>query len=515
MILLIAVFTGGTGLVTQSGLPSFALEPLQALLDGSQLPRLLFVLIILLGISLLIRLGLIFVEGLIGATLRRKIQETIFKRFLHGDWAHMRSFRVGDAVGTNTQEAMVVSKYMVSAVTALYYLLSAAVMGGLALLASFKVALVLGCIALPLAVLVQKIFSVQARLSRRSAELRNEFSSDITDRFNGLLQVQVDNNFKYHEERGLHTQPKLTSLDIKIGACQAVIGSFSLLLIFTALLGFSLWIQFFGATDIPDLGLIASVGVLGLKAAGQLNGLVGAVGNLSRLSGSLYPVIDALKVPARLPRQAIDEQVAGIEASSINYSYDTLLVIDMVSLKVKRREPLVLSGRSGKGKTTLANLLAGLYVPEAGEIVYIGESGRRYSGNQYYAKVGFVTQDIYLFQGTLRENLTAGRNCAEAEVWEILEQVDAADFVRQLGGLDTESVEAGRALSGGQRRRLGVARVLLSGADVLIFDEVTAGLDQANKTAVISVIERLSEQYVIVLISHDPLTLSGQTSFIV
>jgi ABC-type multidrug transport system fused ATPase/permease subunit len=508
-----AVFTGRTGLDTQSALPSFVLEPLQSLLDVSQLPRLLLVLISLLGISLLIRLGLIFFEGFIGAILRRKIQETIFKRFLHGDWAHMRSFRVGDAVGTNTQEAMVVSKYMVSAVTSLYYLLGAAVMGGLALLASIKVTLLLVCIALPLAVFIQKIFSVQARLSRRSAKLRNEFSSDITDRFNGLLQVQVDNNFKYHEEFGLHTQPKLTVLDFKIGACQAVIGSFNLLMVFTTILGFSLWIQFFGAADTPDLGLIASVGLLGLKAAGQLSGFVATVGNLSRLSGSLYPVMSALKVPARLPRQAIDEPVAGIEANSINYSYDALLVIDKVSLRVKRGEPLVLSGRSGKGKTTLANLLAGLNVPEAGEIIYIGESGKRYSGNQYYAKVGFVTQDIYLFQGTLRENLTAGRDCADAEVWKILEQIDAADFVRLLGGLDSESVEAGRSLSGGQRRRLGVARVLLSGADVLIFDEVTAGLDQANKAAVISVIEQLSERYVIVLISHDSLTLSGQTIF--
>jgi ATP-binding cassette subfamily C protein len=124
-----------------------------------------------------------------------------------------------------------------------------------------------------------------------------------------------------------------------------------------------------------------------------------------------------------------------------------------------------------------------------------------------------VTQDIYLFRGSLRANLAAGRYCTDEQIWAALEQVDAAEFVRTMGGLDTESTEAGRSLSGGQRRRLGIARVLLSGSNILIFDEVIAGLDQVNKAAVLSVIERLSETYVVVVISHEELSLSCQISY--
>lgn len=513
MMLLIAVFTGGTTVFTQSGLSQHWIVWFQGLLNADELPRLVLILLCMFGGSLVIRFGLIFIEGWISAILRRKLQEAVFKRYLLGDWAHMRNFRVGDAVGTNTQEAMIVSKYMVSIVSVLYYVLGAIVMSGLALLASAKLALVLTCIALPLVLLIQKVFSVQARLSRRSSELRNTFSSEITDRFNGLLQVQVDGNSKYHLEKGLHTQPLLTRIDIKIGACQAAIGSFGLLLPFAALLVFALWFLLIGAVQIPDLGLVASVGVLGMKVAGQLNGAIAAIGNLSRLSGSLYPVLQALNVPPTRVRQPIGEPIVGIEAESIYYGYGEQRVIERASLSVKRKEPLVLCGRSGGGKTTLANLFAGLYFPETGEVSYLGKSGERYSSSRYSARIGFVTQDIYLFSGSLRENLTAGRECADADIWSVLDKVDAADFVRQLGGLGTESAEAGRSLSGGQRRRLGVARVLLSGADVLIFDEVTAGLDQTNRAAVIGVIEQLSEHYVIVVISHDPLTLTGQTTF--
>jgi ATP-binding cassette, subfamily B, bacterial MsbA len=157
-------------------------------------------------------------------------------------------------------------------------------------------------------------------------------------------------------------------------------------------------------------------------------------------------------------------------------------------------------------------LISGLYFPSKGEILYIGESGKEFVSTIYRAKVGFVTQDIYFFQGSLRSNLTSGRSCTEEQIWATLEQVDAIDFVQSMGGLDVESSEAGRSLSGGQRRRLGLARVLLSRSDILIFDEVTAGLNEINKLAVMKVIERLSKAYIVVMISHEKLSLSHSAS---
>ena len=87
--------------------------------------------------------------------------------------------------------------------------------------------------------------------------------------------------------------------------------------------------------------------------------------------------------------------------------------------------------------------------------------------------------------------------------------------MRALGGLDAESAEAGRSLSGGQRRRLGIARVLLSGSKILIFDEVTAGLDSTNKASVLNLIERLSKNFIIVVISHEKLSLSRHATHLV
>ncbi len=513
MVLLVNIFTGGFVAGGKSGLPAYISEIINVIGGSAQLPGVVPLLIALFGINLIIRFGLLVFDGSMSAVLRRRLQEAIFSHYLMGDWSHMRNFRVGDAVGTNTQEAMIVTKYLTSAVSAIYFILGALVISGLAIIISFKISLVLGLIALPLAVLMQKTFGVQARLSRRSAALRNDFSGDITDRFNGLLQVHVDDNYDFHLRQGLQTQDRLTRLDMLIGVCGAVIGSFNLLLPLTALIGFSVWLFIMGSDNVPNLALIASVGVLGMRVASQLNGAVASVGNLSRLSGSLYPVLNALSVPAIPVRQLIDEPVVRVKMDNVSYAYGHHTAIDGVTLVAEKGAPLVLSGRSGKGKTTLANLIAGLYFPCTGRLIYVAASGTAFASTSYRARVGFVTQDIYLFRGSLRSNLTAGRDCNDEQIWAVLEQVDAAEFVRAMGGLDTESAEAGRSLSGGQRRRLGIARVLLSGSDILIFDEVTAGLDQVNKAAVLSVIERLSETYIVVVISHEELSLSCQTSY--
>lgn len=513
MVLLVNVFTGGLVAGGKSELPAYISGIINIIGGNAQLFAVVPLLIALLSITLVIRFGLITFDGVITAVFRKRIQEAVFTHYLLGDWSHMRNFRVGDAVGTNTQEAMVVSKYLTSVVQAIYFTLGALVLSGLAIVTSFQISLVFGLIALPLGWMMLKIFGIQARLSKRSAVLRNNFSGDITDRFNGLLQVHVDDNYNFHIRQGLQTQNQLMRLDMLNGVSQAVIGSFNLLLPLTALIGFSIWSFIMGSDNVTDLSLIASVGVLGTRVANQLNGAIASVGNISRLSGSLYPVLNALSVPAIPVRQLINEPVVRVQMENVSYSYGGHTVIDEVTLVADKGTPLVLSGRSGSGKTTLANLISGVFSPCTGSVNYVTASGTALVSTSFRARVGFVTQDIYLFRGSLRSNLTAGRDYNDEQIWEALEQVDAAEFVRVMGGLDTESSEAGRSLSGGQRRRLGIARVLLTGNDILIFDEATAGLDTINKIAVLSVIERLSKTFIVVMISHEELSMSYQTSY--
>ena len=508
LILIVDIFTGDAEAERQNELLALVTNFMKSQGANIQFPEIVPFLIGLFGINLITRLSLFLCDGVFVAVLRRKVQERVFKGYIFADWSHMRNFRVGDAVGTNTHEAMIVTKYLTSSIAAIYCILSALIVSVMAIMASLKVSLIFLIVGLPVMLLVQKVFGVQAQIAKQEAEQRNGFSSDITDRFNGLLQIHVDDNYEYHLRQGLRAQIPLFRLEILTGICQSVIGSFSLLLPFIALIGLSVWLNIMGSVGLPNLALMASVGILGLRVIRQLTAAVSFLGNLSRLSGSLYPVLNALSVPETPIRRPIEEPIVRIQMDKIGYAYYGNTVIDGVTCVVEKGVPLLLSGRSGKGKTTFANLISGLYFPDKGEVLYIGESGKEYISTSYRAKVGFVTQDIYLFQGSLRENLTSGRSCTDEEIWATLGHVDAIDFVRSMGGLDVESAEAGRSLSGGQRRRLGLARVLLSGSDILIFDEVTAGLDEINKSAVLKVIERLGRSYIVVMIAHEKLSLS-------
>lgn len=514
MVILVGFFTGGALAEDKNGLMIYVEKIVKFFGANSGITTLLPLLIFVFLLNFIIRFSLLVFDGALASVLRRKLQEEVFRRYLMGSWAHMRSFRVGDAVGTNTQEAVTISKYITSAISAVYFFLSAGVLSSLALFTSFKIAFALGLIAFPIMILMQKTFVIQSKLSRESAVLRNDFSSNITDRFNGLLQIHVDNNYPFHLGQGLRTQAPLIEYDYKIGVCQALIGSFNILLPLCALIAFFTWRIFTENQAMPDMSLVASVGILGLRFASQMNGVVSSIGNLSRLSGSLYPVLGALNIPSIPTREKVSEPIDSVSVEGVSYSFDSgKKIIDCMSLTLKKNSPLILSGRSGKGKTTLANLVAGLYFPDSGKVNYITTSGGKYDSLLYCAKVGFVTQDIYLFNDTLRNNLSSGRLYSDEAIWDVLRQVDAVDFVEKMGGLDAESVEAGRSLSGGQRRRLGIARVLLLGSEILIFDEVTAGLDTKNKEAVLGVIQKLSAHYIVIVISHDEITLPNQVLY--
>ena len=513
MLLLVSLFSGGSLVNTVANLPIPFKDTLETFIAHAELSDSILFVASIFGLSILFKVGLIFFDGIVSAVLRRKIQEAIFSHYLVSDWAHVRDFQVGNVVGINTYEAIVVAKYLTSMLSVGFHFLGAIVMGYLALVTSVNISLVLGGIALPLAILMQITSARQANLSKETAILRNQFSADIADRYNGLLQILLDGNASHHIKAGLQNQEALTRIEIKISYYQALLGSFSNLLLFAVLLGLAIWISFFGFQSVPEFAIIATVGVLGIKVAGQLQCLIAAIGHVSRLSGSFPPLFSALSIPSRRLTAPIDERIIGVNLRDVTFGYDDNKVLQGINIVLRRGVPFLLSGRSGRGKTTLANLIAGLYVPTSGSVEYISESEKLYDSRTFHARIGFVTQDIYLFKGSLRSNLVVEKDCSEARIWKVLELVDAAQFVYDLGGLDAQRVEAGRALSGGQRRRLGIARALLSSADVLIFDEITAGLDEINRVAILSLIESLSRQYLIVMISHEDVSISGTVKY--
>lgn len=177
-----------------------------------------------------------------------------------------------------------------------------------------------------------------------------------------------------------------------------------------------------------------------------------------------------------------------------------------ISFQVEKGETIAFVGPSGAGKTTLVKLLAGLYRPQHGRILYNGVNENDVDFDELRKQIGFVTQDTQLFSGTIRENLLfVEPGAGEKEIMDALEKASAQNLLaRAEKGIDTMIGEGGLKLSGGEKQRLSIARALLRQPRLLIFDEATSALDSLTEEAITRTIRNISSQrrQVTVLIAH-------------
>lgn len=207
-----------------------------------------------------------------------------------------------------------------------------------------------------------------------------------------------------------------------------------------------------------------------------------------------------------------------LEIRNLCFSYDgSKRVIDDLSLTLNANESLGISGRTGCGKTTLADLLLGLLKPDSGMIAADGTDVFR-NLCAWRGMIGYVSQNVYVCSGSLRENVAFGLP-AEAiddeQVWQALEMAQIADWAKSVpGGLDYVLHDSGSNLSGGQRQRIGIARALYPNPKLLILDEATSALDNETESAFVEALEHLNGKLTMVVIAHRLSTIEKCTRHI-
>lgn len=347
------------------------------------------------------------------------------------------------------------------------------------------------------------------RLSKKGAELRNFFSTKVSDRLNGLLQILISNNSKYHISKALSSQNELMTIDIKIGYFQALIGSFNLIFAIFFLAIIYLYTTYFDNFFLSNLGALTAIAVLAIRLVSQVNGLVTSFSNAIDLSGSIFPVKKIIDFPTSISKKIINEKITQISISNLTFFYSSSkqAIFSNFSLMIKRGLPIIIKASSGRGKTTLMNLIVGLHEPVEGEISYISSLNHKFNSKNFLPKIGYVPQNPYLFGDSIKNNLIENKKISKKSLYSVLEQVDAIKFVEENGGIDSYIIEGGKNFSGGQIKRLAIARALISEPDIYIFDEITSGLDKKNKEFVVKLVQNLSRNNIVILISHENIKL--------
>ena len=202
----------------------------------------------------------------------------------------------------------------------------------------------------------------------------------------------------------------------------------------------------------------------------------------------------------------LDKPIGNITFHDISFAYpdDHNIVFKNLNLSIKAGEKIAIVGPSGGGKTTLCNLIPRFYDVDHGEITLDDSNIKKYTLKSLRQNIGIVQQDVYLFSGTVYDNIAYGRpGAAKEEVIQAAKRAGADDFIMQLhDGYDTYVGERGVKLSGGQKQRISIARVFLKNPPIIILDEATSALDNESEFAVAKSLAELSKDRTTITIAH-------------
>lgn len=287
-----------------------------------------------------------------------------------------------------------------------------------------------------------------------------------------------------------------------------------------ALLAYGGWRVIQGALSLGDLVmflayllmLLGPLAVLAQSAATLQNGLSG----LDRIVDLLDEPTETETGKSRLDTAEVAGRVT-LDGISFSYPGSSDFALRDIDLEISAGETIALVGPSGSGKTTLCNLIARFYEPTSGRILLDGVDVADLDITSYRDAIGIVDQDVFLFDGTVAENIAYGnRHASEADVRAAAHLANAHEFIEPLAhGYQTLIGERGVKLSGGQRQRLAIARAVLADPQILILDEATSNLDTHSELTIQSSLATLMDSRTAIVIAHRLSTIAHADRIVV
>ena len=361
-------------------------------------------------------------------------------------------------------------------------------------------------------------FHIGAQKARSSSEQNvvvNEF-------FTGFRQIVTLNTAKWWKDRFDRENRTMRRLDIKEQAWGAVPRPIMELSAVGLMLGFILVLW----ASSPD-NVIETLPIAGVFAVALLQLMPSLTG-----LGLMWMGIMSALPPADIAYQAITGPIPKRKDGNIVLeSFNNAIVFENVSFTYQERDTLfdginlsfekgkvsAIVGASGTGKTTLINLILGLYTPTSGRITVDGIPLDEITFESWVGKIGFVSQDPFTYHSTIADNILLGRNGHPQELIVKAAQVaNAHEFISDLPDkYDTIVGERGMKFSGGQQQRLAIARAVLDSPDILIFDEATSSLDTISERLVQQAIDDVSSERTAIIIAHRLTTISHADKIIV
>ena len=357
-------------------------------------------------------------------------------------------------------------------------------------------------------------FALMRRRLDRYGNVENEAQRrkyrDVIETFRGYADVEVNNAFDHR----LSLFDRELDTIVEVGRKNATVSMLPQHLTETGLaVGMALLLCLGTGMASADLKILFGVfAIAGLRLLPSARNIMGAWSAL-RYNRYTIKILNEAKVEEEHTPKS-NEQLSfndAIEVRNLSFCFDngTHNTLHHLSLTIRKGEKVGINGESGVGKTTLLNILLGLYKPSEGGVFVDGEELKGERLRKWQNSIGYVSQSTFLSDTTILSNIALG--CEEqdidmAQIEKCIEAASLSEFVASLpNGVHTRIGECGALLSGGQRQRIGIARALYKKADILFFDEATSSLDSATEQNINRAIEQLStsnKNLTIVIVAH-------------
>ena len=370
-------------------------------------------------------------------------------------------------------------------------------------------------------IIIVPIFTVPTRQAgKKRWSLTNE-SQKVNDEVNGILNetlsvsgqllVKLFGKERYEYERYEKANRKMIGLNIKESMAgrwfRVVLTTFTSIgpmLIYLA--GGILMMKYNSDLTIGDISvLVALLGRMYMPVNSLLNIQVDWIRSMALFTR----IFDYFDIPVEIknaPDAITPETVRGdVVFEHVEFSYDeSKKILKDINFTLNAGKSIAIVGPSGSGKSTIVNLIPRLYDVDSGKVTFDGTDVRKIDLKFLREKVGVVSQETYLFNGTIRENLLYAKpDATEADMIEALKKANIWDFVEgQEKGLDTEVGNRGLKLSGGEKQRISIARIILKDPVIFIFDEATSALDSISEKKIQDAIDPIIKSKTSILIAH-------------
>lgn len=260
--------------------------------------------------------------------------------------------------------------------------------------------------------------------------------------------------------------------------------------------------------------------VLSLGLTGPIMAAMTFVDDLAVVSSNVGEISAILESPElERPQTPVKLNTLDIALKNVSFTYgkESAEVLHGIDLAIRTGTVTALVGPSGSGKSTIAKLIAGFWDVTSGQITIDGLDMRKIPLRQWTQQTAYVSQDNYLFDLSVRENIRTGRkNATDAEVEAVAKAAGCEEFIRRLeNGYDTLAGSGGGRLSGGERQRVAIARAMLKNAPIVILDEATASIDPENEATIQKAISALTKGKTLIVIAHRLSTITDADNIVV